>query len=109
MPINKLTNGRILHITPGRVNLPVVEDIKDEDFLNTAILGSQYKQMLACLDLYVKCREKGGKNEDFHIGAPNNVFTFVGERGSEGITRNTTRGRTKPLDTELFHDGACIT
>ena len=82
MAINKLTNGRILHITPGRVNLPVVEDIQDEQFLNTAIFGSQYKQMLACLDLYAKYREKGGKNEDFYIGAPNNVFTFVGERGS---------------------------
>lgn len=79
----QLTNGRILHITPGRVNLPVVEEISDENFLDTTIFGTQYKQMLASLDSYVRYNRNGLTLGDIHrTDSPNNVFTFVGERGS---------------------------
>lgn len=52
--MSAVTNGRVLHITPGKVNLPVVEDIADEKFMETAIFGTQYKQMLAYINSYVK-------------------------------------------------------
>ena len=83
MLADQLTNGRILHITPGRVNLPVVEDIADNKFIESAIFGTQYKQMLSCLNIYVKYRPAyTDKRVAFVADSPNNVFTFVGERGS---------------------------
>lgn len=83
--MSAVTNGRVLHITPGKVNLPVVEDIADEKFMETAIFGTQYKQMLAYINSYVKygITDVGVNPLNRHKGdSPNNVFTFVGERGS---------------------------
>lgn len=60
MAHHRQTNGCILRITPGRVNLPVVEDIVNEKFLETSIFGTQYRQML----------EPGEKIcEDWHVFA----------------------------------------
>ena len=83
MSTNQQTNGRVLYITPGRVNSPVIEDIKDGEFMDTSIFGTQYKQMLSCLDTYVKYHnDVNDKKDSYSVDSPNNVFTFVGERGS---------------------------
>ena len=83
MAHSRQTNGCILRITPGRVNLPVVEDIVNEKFLETSIFGTQYRQMLELLDSYVKYRGVGDDDDaGVRTDSPNNVFTFVGERGS---------------------------
>lgn len=83
MAHSRQTNGCILRITPGRVNLPVVEDIVNEKFLETSIFGTQYRQMLELLDSYVKYRGVGADDDaGVRTDSPNNVFTFVGERGS---------------------------
>ena len=79
------TNDMVLQITPGKVNMPVIEKITDEAFMESAIFGTQYKQMLACLNSYVKhssSERNDGKQKIFGLDSPNNVFTFVGERGS---------------------------
>lgn len=75
---NKMTNGHTMKIRLGSVNKPIIEDIASEKFMDTAIFGRQYKQMLTLLDRYVKNRMDVRENEE----APNNVFSFVGERGS---------------------------
>lgn len=83
MSTNQLTNGRLLRIKAGKVNQPVVEDIENEDFMKSSIFGTQYTQMLSCLDNYVKNRNNGEKQyRNQKTDSPNNVFTFVGERGS---------------------------
>lgn len=77
------TNGRVLYITPGKVNSPVIEDIRDVKFMDTSIFGTQYKQMLSCLDTYVKYHnDVNGTMDSYSVDTPNNVFSFVGERGS---------------------------
>lgn len=83
MSSKKQTNGHVLVITPGQVNLPVVENIADANIMESSIFRTQYKQMLSCLNTYVKYRKDAVKEENvFMPDAPNNVFTFVGERGS---------------------------
>ena len=75
-----LNNGKTIKIQIGKVNQPVVERIEEEKFLDTAIFGSQYRNMLAMLNRYVKHRsliEKASNGE-----CVNNIFAFVGERGS---------------------------
>lgn len=76
---NGMTNGRVVHIQMDKVNQPIVENIKDEDFMNTAIFGNQYRQILGMLNRYVKYRNTVIER---NIDSANNVFTFVGERGS---------------------------
>lgn len=76
-----LTNGRVINIRLGNVNKPVVEDIANEQYVDTAIFGTQYRQMLSLLNKYVGYREK--TDDILYGGEPaNNVFSFVGERGS---------------------------
>lgn len=45
METKEMNNGHILKIHTGSVNKPIVEDIIDEQFMDTAIFGMQYKQM----------------------------------------------------------------
>lgn len=73
-----MNNGHIMKICIGSVNKPVIEDIVNEEFMNTALFGRQYKQMLTLLDRYVKNKRAVDENEE----APNNIFSFIGERGS---------------------------
>ena len=75
-----MNNGHIMKIRTGRVNRPVIEDIIDEQFMDTAIFGMQYKQMLTLLDRYVK--NKGNISGTDGAEASNNVFSFIGDRGS---------------------------
>lgn len=76
--MTQLNNGKTIKIKIGKVNQPVVERITGEDFLKTAVFGEQYRQMLSMLNRYVKYREHKTSYSTF---CPNNVFTFVGERG----------------------------
>lgn len=91
-----MTNGRVMHIQMGMVNQPIVEDIADEEFMNSAIFGNQYRQILTMLNRYVTYRKKA---TDRNIDAANNVFTFIGERGSgktscmSSVSRLLTCGR----------------
>lgn len=78
MEVRGTNNGYVMKIHIGNVNKPIIEDIADERFMDTAIFGRQYKQMLTLLERYVKNRKDRNENEE----APNNVFSFVGERGS---------------------------
>lgn len=41
-----MTNGRVIHIRMGMVNQPVVEDIANETFMDSAIFGNQYSHTL---------------------------------------------------------------
>ena len=77
--MEKNNNGRTIIIQLGKVNQPVVETITGEDYLKTAVFGSQYHQMLTMLNRYVKY---ANKDSIYSPISPNNVFTFVGERGS---------------------------
>lgn len=45
-----MTNGRVIHIRMGMVNQPVVEDIANEAFMDSAIFGNQYRQILTMLN-----------------------------------------------------------
>lgn len=80
MNIAMLNNGKTIKIQIGRVNQPVIEDVEDEKFLDSAVFGSQYRYMLSMLNQYVKhrMRDKVSLNTE----TANNIFAFVGERGS---------------------------
>lgn len=52
--MTSLNNGRIIKISIGNVNQPIVEDIVNEEYLDTAVFGEQYRNMLSMLNLYVK-------------------------------------------------------
>ncbi|MGN0220770.1 MAG: hypothetical protein ACI4BA_01415 [Prevotella sp.] len=93
-----MTNGRVIHIRMGMVNQPIVEDIADEKFMDSAIFGNQYRQILTMLNRHVTYRRKA---TDRNIDSANNVFTFVGERGSgktscmSSVSRLLTGNRLK--------------
>ena len=93
-----MTNGRVIHIRMGMVNQPIVEDIANEAFMDSAIFGNQYRQILTMLNRYVKYRKNATER---NIDAANNVFTFVGERGSgktscmSSVSRLLTGNRLK--------------
>lgn len=95
---NGMTNGRVIHIRMGMVNQPIVEDIANEAFMDSAIFGNQYRQILTMLNRYVKYRKNATER---NIDAANNVFTFVGERGSgktscmSSVSRLLTGNRLK--------------
>ena len=98
--MTQLNNGKTIKIKIGKVNQPVVERITGEDFLKTAVFGEQYRQMLSMLNRYVKYREHKTSYSTF---CPNNVFTFVGERGSgktscmTSVTELLTNGNLEKL------------
>lgn len=75
-----LNNGKTIKIQIGKVNQPVIEEIKDEGFFDTAVFGSQYSNMLSMLNQFVKYRktEQNCVKEE----CANNIFAFVGDRGS---------------------------
>ena len=93
-----MTNGRVIHIRMGMVNQPIVEDIANEAFMDSAIFGNQYRQILTMLNRYVTYRKNATER---NIDAANNVFTFVGERGSgktscmSSVSRLLTGNRLK--------------
>lgn len=93
-----MTNGRVIHIRMGMVNQPIVEDIANEEFMDSAIFGNQYRRILTMLNRYVKYRRNVTER---NIDAANNVFTFVGERGSgktscmSSVSRLLTGNRLK--------------
>ena len=93
-----MTNGRVIHIRMGMVNQPIVEDIANEAFMDSAIFGNQYRQILTMMNRYVKYRKNATER---NIDAANNVFTFVGERGSgktscmSSVSRLLTGNRLK--------------
>lgn len=78
--MTSLNNGRIIKISIGNVNQPIVEDIVNEEYLDTAVFGEQYRNMLSMLNQYVKSRLNGKAEKTNECS--NNVFAFVGERGS---------------------------
>lgn len=77
--MTKLNNGKTIKIQIGKVNQPIVEEILDNDYIEASIFCSQYKQMLSMLNRYAEHRVQRTSNID---SCPNNIFTFVGERGS---------------------------
>lgn len=66
--------------------------------MGSAIFGNQYRQILTMLNRYVKYRKNATER---NIDAANNVFTFVGERGSgktscmSSVSRLLTDNRLK--------------
>ena len=96
-----MTNGRVIHIRMGMVNQPIVEDIANEAFMDSAIFGNQYRQILTMLNRYVTYRKNVTER---NVDAANNVFTFVGERGSgktscmSSVSRLLTGNRLKDFN-----------
>lgn len=89
-----------MHIVPSQVNRPIVEDIPNEKFMESAFFGRQYSQILSCLDEYVHYYRPNDNRESDKV-LINNVFAFVGERGSgktscmTSISRLLTSGRLR--------------
>ncbi len=100
MEENQHAQGRTLHIVPSQVNRPIVEDIPNEKFMESAFFGRQYSQILSCLDEYVHYYRPNDNRESDKV-LINNVFAFVGERGSgktscmTSISRLLTSGRLR--------------
>jgi ABC-type dipeptide/oligopeptide/nickel transport system ATPase component len=85
---------RLITFTIGEENRPVIEDI-DKDVLKNSIFSDQYNKALSVIDDYVgfssKIREgkrcagnekTGALNFSDSVDNNNNIFAFVGERGS---------------------------
>lgn len=77
-----INNGKTIKIDTGRVNQPVVEELKNEWQVRSSLFSDQYLHALGLVNRYVENVKRYRENYDPCKDSPNNIFAFVGDRGS---------------------------
>lgn len=68
-----------IRIKIGTENYPVVEDLSQDGVFEGSIFKDQYTQALSAINRYLEEKEK--VSQDIYVGK-NNIFSFLGDRGS---------------------------
>ena len=99
-----INNGKTIKIDTGRVNQPVVEVLKSEKQVRASLFSDQYLQALGLVNRYVENVKKYHEEYDLYMEHPNNIFAFVGDRGSgktscmSSVARLLTKEDKRELD-----------